>query len=169
MSKWSSMDPLPRPLTRTISSIPAATASSTMSWIVGVSTIGSISLGIALVAGGERVPRTAAGGGAGGWRVPATFHYAVPDAARAAACVGARVLVPFGRRGVTGVIVRRSSAPPAGVDEIRTLGEVLDDVPALDPALIELCLWVADHYEAPPGEVLRAALPAGAAGAPGAE
>ena len=43
------------------SSIPAATASSTTYWMAGRSTIGSISLGIDLVAGRNRVPRPAAG------------------------------------------------------------------------------------------------------------
>src|SRR4051794_4415390 len=40
---------------------PADTASSTTYWIAGLSTTGSISLGVALVAGRNRVPRPAAG------------------------------------------------------------------------------------------------------------
>src|ERR1700753_2673255 len=44
-----------------ISVQPAATASSTPYWISGLSTIGSISLGVALVAGKKRVPNPAAG------------------------------------------------------------------------------------------------------------
>src|SRR5579871_2779163 len=44
-----------------ICSIPLAAASSTMYWMMGLSTIGSISLGWALVAGKKRVPRPAAG------------------------------------------------------------------------------------------------------------
>src|SRR5262249_35191597 len=40
---------------------------------------------------------------------------------------------------------------------------VLDEEPALDAELVELCLWIADYYDAPPGEVLRAALPPGTA------
>src|ERR1700756_3966004 len=40
---------------------PAARASSTPYWIMGLSTSGSISLGCALVAGRNRVPRPAAG------------------------------------------------------------------------------------------------------------
>src|ERR1041384_2838637 len=44
-----------------MSSIPARTASSTTYWIAGLSTTGSISLGWALVAGRNRVPRPAAG------------------------------------------------------------------------------------------------------------
>src|SRR4051794_32345971 len=42
-------------------SIPAATASSTAYWMIGLSTSGSISLGWALVAGRKRVPHPAAG------------------------------------------------------------------------------------------------------------
>ena len=60
-SKWSSMMPLPRPVMMRISSMPAATASSTMYWMAGLSTMGSISLGMAFVAGSTRVPRPAAG------------------------------------------------------------------------------------------------------------
>ena len=41
--------------------MPARTASSTTYWIAGLSTIGSISLGWALVAGRNRVPSPAAG------------------------------------------------------------------------------------------------------------
>src|SRR5713226_4633281 len=44
-----------------ISDRPEATASSTTYWIIGLSTSGSISLGCALVAGRNRVPRPAAG------------------------------------------------------------------------------------------------------------
>ena len=61
MSKWSTMESLPRAQTRITSRTPAATASSTMYWMVGVSTMGSSSLGTALVAGRKRVPRPAAG------------------------------------------------------------------------------------------------------------
>ena len=41
--------------------MPARTASSTTYWMAGLSTTGSISLGCALVAGRNRVPRPAAG------------------------------------------------------------------------------------------------------------
>ena len=41
--------------------MPARTASSTTYWMAGLSTTGNISLGCALVAGRNRVPRPAAG------------------------------------------------------------------------------------------------------------
>ena len=55
------MDRLPRRVTISTSSSPALTASSTTYWIAGVSMTGSISFGVALVAGRNRVPRPAAG------------------------------------------------------------------------------------------------------------
>ena len=47
---------LAAPVTKMNSSMPAACASSTAYWIRGLSTTGSISLGMALVAGRKRVP-----------------------------------------------------------------------------------------------------------------
>src|SRR5712691_2629529 len=52
---------LPRPVMMMIWSQPAASASSTPYWMMGLSTSGSISLGCALVAGRKRVPSPAAG------------------------------------------------------------------------------------------------------------
>jgi primosomal protein N' (replication factor Y) len=88
------------------------------------------------------------------------FHYRVPDRLADRARVGARVLVKFGTRKITGVVVRTDAVPPPGISPVE-LAEVLDDEPALPRELVELCLWIAEYYEAPPGEVLRAALPAG--------
>src|SRR3954452_9593702 len=55
------METLLRPVIISTSSRPAATASSTTYWMAGLSTTGSISLGVALVAGRNLVPRPAAG------------------------------------------------------------------------------------------------------------
>src|SRR5580700_6680672 len=52
---------LPRPVTMMMFCMPELRASSTPYWIIGLSTIGSISLGCALVAGRNRVPSPAAG------------------------------------------------------------------------------------------------------------
>lgn len=95
-------------------------------------------------------------------RVPGAgrYHYRVPAHLRDAARVGARVLVQFGRQRVTGVIVRATSTVPEGVVPV-AISEVLDSEPALSAELVELCGWIADYYEAPIGEVVRGALPAG--------
>src|SRR5439155_26962443 len=65
----------PRPVTRMMLSTPDATASSTPYWMMGLSTSGSTSLGCALVAGSNRVPRPAAGNTAFRPTVPTTGLY----------------------------------------------------------------------------------------------
>src|SRR5690348_12704584 len=60
-SKWSSIARLLRPVTKMRSVRPAAAASSTAYWMSGLSTMGSISFGLALVAGRNRLPRPATG------------------------------------------------------------------------------------------------------------
>ncbi len=94
-----------------------------------------------------------------------TFAYSVPPAYKARVSVGTRVLVPFGRKLLTGIVVGRSAVPPAGDFRIRAIRDVIDAQPAIPAALVELALWVADYYFTAPGEVLRALLPTGSAGA----
>ncbi len=91
--------------------------------------------------------------------VPGTYHYEVPGRWASRPLVGSRVLVPFGRRGVTGVVV--GEADTVDADNVKVIEDVLDDAPTVGEDLLGLCLWVASYYEAPPGEVLRAAMPVG--------
>jgi len=91
--------------------------------------------------------------------VTGTFTYSVPDGLAGRAVVGTRVLVPFGRRKVTGFVVAEGVA--AEVEGVKDVVEVLDVAPVVDPAMIELTRWIADYYLASWGEVLRATLPPG--------
>jgi len=87
-----------------------------------------------------------------------TFTYAVPEALRGTVQPGSRVLVPFRKKAMVGVVVELAESAPAGT-KIRELTRVLDFVPALTPKLIELAHWIAGYYLAPVGEVFRAMLP----------
>ena len=87
-----------------------------------------------------------------------TFTYAVPERLRAAVQPGVRVLVPFRQKSVVGVVVDLPERAPEKV-KIREINKMLDVIPALTPALIELGHWIAGYYLAPVGEVLRAMLP----------
>jgi primosomal protein N' (replication factor Y) len=87
-----------------------------------------------------------------------TFTYAVPEALRGTLQPGSRVLVPFRKKTMVGVIVELVEAAPEGT-KIREITRVLDLVPALTPKLIELAQWIAGYYLAPTGEVFRAMLP----------
>jgi primosomal protein N' (replication factor Y) (superfamily II helicase) len=87
-----------------------------------------------------------------------TFTYAVPEASRETVQPGSRVLVPFRKKELIGVVVEIAETAPAGT-KIREITRVLDLVPALTPKLIELAQWIAGYYLAPVGEVFRAMLP----------
>ncbi len=90
--------------------------------------------------------------------VPGTFTYRDPRPG-AAAAVGTQVVVPFGSRTVTGFVVGPGAA--AGGFEAKEIEEVVGGEPAFDAAMIAFGRWTADYYQAPLGEVLRAALPQG--------
>jgi primosomal protein N' (replication factor Y) (superfamily II helicase) len=87
-----------------------------------------------------------------------TFTYAVPEWLRGQVLPGSRVLVPFRKKSLVGVVVESVDAAPEGT-KIREICRVLDLLPALTPKLIELGLWIAGYYLAPIGEVFRAMLP----------
>jgi primosomal protein N' (replication factor Y) len=87
-----------------------------------------------------------------------TFTYEVPEPLRAAVQPGMRVLVPFRHKSLVGVVVDLPERPPENA-KLREITRVLDVIPALTPALIELGHWIAGYYLAPVGEVFRAMLP----------
>ncbi len=88
-----------------------------------------------------------------------TFTYALRDGQ--APQRGARVIVPFRKEKLIGVVTALDAKAPAEV-EVRYLEAVLDEEPLLSEHLLELAKWTAQYYLAPPGEVLRAMLPLGA-------
>src|SRR5437870_3604763 len=87
-----------------------------------------------------------------------TFTYAIPEALCGTLQPGSRVLVPFRKKAMVGVVVEFAESVPAGT-KIREITRILDFVPALTPKLIELGEWIAGYYLAPVGEVFRAMLP----------
>jgi primosomal protein N' (replication factor Y) len=87
-----------------------------------------------------------------------TFTYAVPEGLRETVQAGSRVLVPFRKKAMVGVVVEFVESAPAGTN-VRDINRVLDLVPALTPKLLELARWIAGYYLAPVGEVFRAMLP----------
>ena len=91
------------------------------------------------------------------------YTYRVPEGCGAVA-PGTRVLVPFGTRRVTGLVVEAGRASDVAADKLRSLELVLESEPSLPAPLIELARFVAEYYLCPLGEVLRAMAPAGPAG-----
>ncbi|HZL20882.1 MAG TPA: primosomal protein N' [Polyangia bacterium] len=91
--------------------------------------------------------------------VSGTFTYRDPRP-EVVAPVGAQVVVPFGTRTVTGFVIGPATPGGAGA-AAKDILEVVAGEPAFDSAMIGFGRWVADYYQAPLGEVLRAALPQG--------
>jgi primosomal protein N' (replication factor Y) len=87
-----------------------------------------------------------------------TFTYAVPESLRDIVRPGTRVLVPFRKKAMVGVVAELTDRAPEDT-KIREITKAIDRVPALTPKLIELGYWIANYYLAPVGEVFRAMLP----------
>lgn len=98
-----------------------------------------------------------------------TFTYRVPATLEDLVRPGHRVLVPFGKRRLVGLVFERTAELPPGLDpsKLRAIEDVLDAAPVIDETGRELCAWVARYYHAPLGEVLRLAGPPGASWARG--
>jgi primosomal protein N' (replication factor Y) (superfamily II helicase) len=97
--------------------------------------------------------------------VSSTFIYRLPVSKRQVAQTGSRIVVPLGRKFVTGYIVGLLETLRAGTSvqeaDIKEAKDVLDVIPLVTPELLQLTRWVADYYLAPWGEVIKAALPPG--------
>jgi primosomal protein N' (replication factor Y) (superfamily II helicase) len=87
------------------------------------------------------------------------FTYLIPPELRESAVVGARAIVPFGRKYATGLIVGLPEA--TDVSSLKPIRDVIDAAPIVSDELLQLCRWIATYYLCPLGEVLRAAVPHG--------
>jgi primosomal protein N' (replication factor Y) len=85
-----------------------------------------------------------------------SFTYRLPETLRHRVAVGCRVLVPFGPRTLTGIVVKLHDAPDG---ETREVLRLLDEEPVLDAELLSLGGWISQYYCAPLGEVLRGMIP----------
>jgi primosomal protein N' (replication factor Y) len=91
--------------------------------------------------------------------LPRLFDYLAPESGCKAA-VGGRVLVPFGRRRMVGVVVATASASSVPMERLQHVERVLDDEGAvLDSELMALLRWCWQYYKRAPGDVVASALP----------
>jgi len=88
-----------------------------------------------------------------------TFTYLVPPELYSSIALGKRVMVPFGNKHLTGVIVGLPAT--TSVTGLKPINDILDVKPTFSPELLVLTKWIAEYYLAPWGEVLRAATPQG--------
>jgi len=90
-----------------------------------------------------------------------SFTYRVPPGEEERAKVGVRVLVPFGPRRTTGLIVARVDGSSLSGREAKPVLAFLDEKPYITSRHLEFLTAAARECLAPVGEMLRAALPRG--------
>ncbi|MFN0104102.1 MAG: primosomal protein N' [Bryobacteraceae bacterium] len=88
------------------------------------------------------------------------FTYALPESLEHRVKPGARVVVPFGTRKLTGVVLALHKQAPGM--RVRAVEKLIDEEPIFDAALLRLANWIAAYYCAPLGEVLRSMAPTSA-------
>ncbi len=93
-----------------------------------------------------------------------TFTYHLPGDMARRAQIGCRVIVPFGKKLMTGFIVALHEQLQGEINEseIKEVEELVDESPIISRDILHLTKWMSDYYYAPWGECLRTALPAGA-------
>ena len=95
--------------------------------------------------------------------IPNLFTYRVPRAMTDGIKIGARVIVPFGKKNsrvLTAIVARLHNSPPPKY-QARYILELLDDYPLITGYQLELFRWMADYYMCCVGEVMNVALPSG--------
>ncbi|HEX4274400.1 MAG TPA: primosomal protein N' [Bryobacteraceae bacterium] len=85
------------------------------------------------------------------------FTYSLPLTLQHRVKAGARLIVPFGTRKLTGVVLRVHDDEPHAA--VRDALRLIDPEPVLDDELLALGKWISGYYCAPLGEVLRSMLP----------
>ena len=90
------------------------------------------------------------------------FTYRIPAPLEHLVIPGTRMYVPFGNsRRLTGIVIRTHNNRPSEYKSKEILG-ILDDVrPSILPHQLQLMHWMWEYCICSPGEVMKAALPAG--------
>ncbi len=91
--------------------------------------------------------------------VPRTFTYLVPDLFLKVVEPGIRVLAPFGKRELSGVVV--SCHDHTNIPNCREIIDVIEDKPLVSQEMLHLTAWMAEYYMCAWGQSVQLALPRG--------
>ena len=90
--------------------------------------------------------------------LPTLFDYACPE--KIELIPGQRVLVPFGRKQMVGVVMECAINSGMATERIKSVERVLDEVPPLPAYILDLLRFCSDYYHYPLGAAVASALPA---------
>jgi len=91
--------------------------------------------------------------------VDKSFSYSVPEALADKLQVGVRVEVPFGKRRITGYVIKTQKSRSLQVQKLKDIIRVIDQEQLITDEVMKLCRWVSSYYICPLGKVLQSALP----------
>jgi primosomal protein N' (replication factor Y) len=87
------------------------------------------------------------------------FDYLVPQDINFVPVIGARVVVPFGRQTLIGIILDLKNSSTLAIEKLKPITQILDQQPLFSTSLLELLHWASNYYQYPIGMLFDAALP----------
>ncbi len=88
-----------------------------------------------------------------------TFTYKIPEKLINQILPGMRILVPFGKRRVTGYAIKKTLKPKKF--KAKLIYDILDEIPLFPETMIKFFIWTSEYYIHPLGDVIKTALPSG--------
>jgi len=88
------------------------------------------------------------------------FDYLAPQSSDVLPQPGCRVMVPFGRRTVVGVVVETADASGHDPGKLKAIETIIDRRPLVSADLWQVYRWAYDYYQHPAGDALSGILPA---------
>ena len=90
------------------------------------------------------------------------FSYLVPEHISPSPAPGSRVLVPFGKQTITGIVVQKRQPELKDFErKLKHVVDVLDPEPLISEKMLELTHWIAEYYLCSWGQAVFLALPRG--------
>ncbi|MGD9897601.1 MAG: primosomal protein N' [Calditrichaceae bacterium] len=87
-----------------------------------------------------------------------SFTYGIPDELDRLT-PGMRVLAPFGKRNITGVVTAVTTK--SAYSSVKDIIDILDDKPLISERMLDLLKWISDYYISSLGQTVQMALPKG--------
>ncbi|MBI1939436.1 MAG: primosomal protein N' [Ignavibacteriales bacterium] len=88
------------------------------------------------------------------------FTYSIPAEFETSVKIGVRVVVPFGKRVLTGFVIGISETTDIK-EKIKNVKDVLDENPIFDERALKFYEWISDYYISSTGEALKNSVPYG--------
>lgn len=89
-----------------------------------------------------------------------SYTYSIPEQLLDSVKVGVRVVVPFGKRVLTGFVISLSDTTDIK-EKIKHVKDVLDQLPIFDSDSLKFYEWISEYYLCSLGEALKNAVPYG--------